>query len=67
VHFTSTSSHSESDDDSDNSDTVDLDADNIGNKEPSSELDCSSVPGDDPLVLEMIMVKDVKAGVEVCI
>lgn len=65
VHFTSTSSHSESDDDSDNSDTVDLDADNIGNKEPSSELDCSSVTGDDPLVLEMIMVKDVKAGVEV--
>lgn len=65
VHFTSTSSHSESDDDSDNSDTVDLDADNIGNKEPSSELDCSSVTGDDPLVLEMIMVKDVKAGVEI--
>ncbi|KAJ6936700.1 N-lysine methyltransferase setd6 [Populus alba x Populus x berolinensis] len=65
VHFTSTSSHSESDDDSDNSDTVDLDADSIGNKEPSSELDCSSVTDDDPSVLEMIMVKDVKAGVEV--
>ncbi|CAK7344749.1 unnamed protein product [Dovyalis caffra] len=65
VHFTCTSSHSESDDDSDNSDTDDLDADNIDNKEQSSELECSSVAGDDPSVLEMIMVKDVKAGVEV--
>ncbi|KAJ6364885.1 hypothetical protein OIU76_029792 [Salix suchowensis] len=64
VHFTTTSSHSESDDDSDNCDAIDLDA-NIGNNEPSSELECSSVTGDDPSVLEMIMVKDVKAGVEV--
>lgn len=66
MHFTTTSSHSESDDDSDNCDAIDLDA-NIGNNEPSSELECSSVTGDDPSVLEMIMVKDVKAGVEVWI
>ncbi|KAJ7975551.1 N-lysine methyltransferase [Quillaja saponaria] len=72
VHFTTISSHDESDSDSD-SNNNDVEA----NEEPSattlilgkdfngSELDSSSVSGDDMTVLEMIMVKDVCVGAEV--
>ncbi|KAF4371545.1 hypothetical protein G4B88_008260 [Cannabis sativa] len=74
VHFTSVSSHSESDSEADidqmNGDTYDdndsddseIEISPLGTKssgESSSEL------GDEPSAMEMIMVKDVKAGSEV--
>ncbi|KDP24225.1 hypothetical protein JCGZ_25882 [Jatropha curcas] len=61
VHFTSGSSDSKSDDD-DKSNTNGCYTENTVDKEPSSALGCEL---DDPRLLEMIMVKDVKAGAEV--
>ncbi|CAH9136824.1 unnamed protein product [Cuscuta epithymum] len=54
VHFTSISSYSDSDGDVN-------EVDSLG----ESDLDSSSIQGDDPSALEMIMVKNVKAGEEV--
>lgn len=66
MHFTSVPSHSESYD-SDSSNINDIYHNDTDDKEPSSELECSSVVTDDPMMLEMIMVKDVNIGAEVCI
>ncbi|CAH9110891.1 unnamed protein product [Cuscuta europaea] len=54
VHFTSISSYSESDGDVDEVESL-----------SEGDLDSSSIQGDDPSALEMIMVKNVKAGEEV--
>ncbi|CAH9116826.1 unnamed protein product [Cuscuta epithymum] len=54
VHFTSISTYSDSDGDVN-------EVDSLG----ESDLDSSSIQGDDPSALEMIMVKNVKAGEEV--
>ncbi|XP_019195227.1 PREDICTED: ribosomal lysine N-methyltransferase 3 isoform X2 [Ipomoea nil] len=77
VHFTSISSDSESDSDADdnNSNTeyqnnsdhepISENAHSEGDSLSGSDLDSSSMSGNDPTALEMIMVKNVKAGVEV--
>nr|GLL38792.1 hypothetical protein A4A49_31918 [Ipomoea trifida] len=76
VHFTSISSDSESDSDADDNNN-NTEYENNSDHEPISEnphsgdslsgsdLDSSSMSGNDPTALEMIMVKNVKAGVEV--
>lgn len=80
VHITSVSSHHESDDDSDDdsnngNDYSDADISDDGNGQLSQDLDknshgdmdmeCPPVPEEEPTVLEMILIKDVKAGDEV--
>ncbi|CAL1381147.1 unnamed protein product [Linum trigynum] len=77
VHFTSVpSSHSDDDDDDDDdaeeeeeeeedSSISDLLNENKVDEEPSSELEGSAISLDDPMVLEMIMVKDVQLGAEI--
>ncbi|KAF8011716.1 hypothetical protein BT93_I0002 [Corymbia citriodora subsp. variegata] len=76
VHFTTVSSHNESKDDSDNgNDFADADMSEDGNGQLSQDLDtnshgnmdmeCHSMTDEDPTVLEMILIKDVKAGDEV--
>ncbi|KAL2553335.1 SET domain-containing protein [Forsythia ovata] len=77
VHFTAISSHSESDNDADN-DNSDIDDAIDGDDEPiaqdshsekdgfsGGDMESSLTSEDDPRVLEMIMIKDVKAGAEV--
>ncbi|KAL2532963.1 SET domain-containing protein [Abeliophyllum distichum] len=77
VHFTAVSSHSESDNDADN-DNRDFDDVIDGDDEPIAQdshsekdgfsvgdMESSLTSEDDPRVLEMIMIKDVKAGAEV--
>lgn len=77
MHFTSISSDSESDSDADDNNN-NTEYENNSDHEPISEnphsegdslsgsdLDSSSMSGNDPTALEMIMVKNVKAGVEV--
>ncbi|KAK6156279.1 hypothetical protein DH2020_010527 [Rehmannia glutinosa] len=77
VHFTSVSSSSESDTDAE-SGKENADDEGDGDDEPiapdfhsetegfsGSDLELSSVSGNEPTFLEMIIIKDVKAGVEV--
>lgn len=59
VHFTSVSSHCDSDNDSDESNGYDENA-----NDSDSDLQSQNI-GDNPAVLQMIIVKDVKAGAEV--
>ncbi|CAI9780478.1 unnamed protein product [Fraxinus pennsylvanica] len=75
VHFTAVSSHSESDSDADTDNSVtEIDGDDEPIAQDShsekggfsgGDMDSSPTSGDDPTVLEMIMIKDVKAGSEV--
>ncbi|KAI6699985.1 hypothetical protein NL676_014309 [Syzygium grande] len=76
VHFTNVSSHGESDDDSNYGDDYpDADITEGGNGQLIQDLDmnshgnmdmeCPPVTKEDPAVLEMILIKDVKAGDEV--
>ncbi|KAI4347426.1 hypothetical protein L6164_008241 [Bauhinia variegata] len=77
VHFTSSSSHYESDSDPDgdytdeepltqNSSIDDSELNTVlTEKSSGSDLESCSVTGDDPSILEMIMVKDVSIGSEV--
>ncbi|CAH9116824.1 unnamed protein product [Cuscuta epithymum] len=77
VHFTSISTYSDSDGDV-NGKNSNIEYQHNSNHEPAnqnlysevdslgeSDLDSSSIQGDDPSALEMIMVKNVKAGEEV--
>ncbi|KAL3649682.1 hypothetical protein CASFOL_006085 [Castilleja foliolosa] len=77
VHFTSVSSNSESDTDTE-SVLENADDENDGDEEPiapgfysetgdfsESDLELSPVSGNEPTFLEMIIIKDVKAGAEV--
>lgn len=59
VHFTSVSSHCDSDNDSDESSGYDENA-----NDSDRDLQSQNI-GDNPAVLQMIIVKDVKAGAEV--
>lgn len=70
VHFTCLSSHYDLDDLEKGSSVSVSSAHGNGDPEPStsSDLECSSSAGyedDNPMVLQMVMIKDVKAGVEV--
>ncbi|KAI3458848.1 hypothetical protein Pfo_015511 [Paulownia fortunei] len=79
VHFTSVSSSSESDTDTDTDNgKKNADDDNDGDDEPiapdfdsktggfsGSDLELSSTSGNEPTFMEMIIIKDVKAGAEV--
>ncbi|XVF58909.1 hypothetical protein PTKIN_Ptkin07bG0103800 [Pterospermum kingtungense] len=79
VHITSVSSNLESDDDADsnNSDNNELNKISVLDKKASgtdstgensyihSDSEYSSVSGNDPMMLQMIMVREVKSGVEV--
>ncbi|XP_030462802.1 ribosomal lysine N-methyltransferase 3 [Syzygium oleosum] len=76
VHFTNVSSHGESDDDSDYGDDypdADITEDGNGqliqdldtNSHGNMDMECPPVSKEDPAVLEMILLKDVKAGDEV--
>lgn len=77
VHFTSLSSRDEYDTEVDGDHNNDEDEDILDDKSAAngflegkesfsqSDSDCSSISGDDPTILIMVMVKDVKAGNEV--
>lgn len=77
VHFTSLSSQGKCDPEVDGAHTNDEYEDILDDKSAAngylegqescsqSDSDCSSISGDDPTILLMVMVKDVKAGNEV--
>lgn len=73
VHFTSVSSHSDSDSDTDENMKNEIDADTHEDQNesnvasPKSESSADDASSSTTEILEMIMVRDVKAGAEVSI